>query len=433
MSKFPEQRLSALSALDEQIAKLNQRFKAGQLGVQIERRGQTLNLRATLPPRPDSPRLRPHQQRLRLHLPATTAGLKQAEQQAKVIALQKLQQRFDWQQYLPLGSLGQCGPLHQLDLSQKLAAFQAEFLGRSLDSRSAESSHPASRRTTWETAYAPYLKALAELSQSRPALSLAEAIYATVQASRPNSRSRQICCTALSAFAEFLHLQLPTPLTTYWGSYGTSRTQARHLPSDAEIVAAFEQIPNPGWQFVYGVMATYGLRNHEVFFCDYSALHCRPAPAAAFSEAVMPEAVLPEAVIKVLPMTKTGSHSVWPFYPEWVEQFNLRELRLPPLTTDLNQTTLRRIGQLVNGQFRRYHIPFSPYDLRHAWAVRTIHFGLPDPVAARMMGHSVAIHNRTYHRWMTDRDQQQAVAAALSRNDIQAPLRASKPDPKPEQ
>jgi hypothetical protein len=39
--------------------------------------------------------------------------------------------------------------------------------------------------------------------------------------------------------------------------------------------------------------------------------------------------------------------------------------------------------------------------------------GLPDTVSARMMGHSVAIHNRTYHRWITRRDQQQAVRAAL--------------------
>jgi integrase len=67
----------------------------------------------------------------------------------------------------------------------------------------------------------------------------------------------------------------------------------------------------------------------------------------------------------------------------------------------------------VTGQFRRYEVPFSPYDLRHAWAVRTILMGLPDTVSARMMGHSVAIHNRTYHRWITRRDQQQAVRAAL--------------------
>jgi hypothetical protein len=32
-----------------------------------------------------------------------------------------------------------------------------------------------------------------------------------------------------------------------------------------------------------------------------------------------------------------------------------------------------------------------------------------------MMGHSAAIHTRTYHHWITRRDQQQAVDAALAR------------------
>lgn len=384
-------------AIDDQIAKLNQRLKAAQFGLQIERRGQKLNLRGVLPPRPGSPRLRSHQQRLSLNLPATPAGLKQAEQTAKIIAAQLIQNSFDWRQYLPITGGGR---LHQMDLSQKLAAFKQHCLAASPNDAQA-----ASLRTTWEAAYLPYLRQLAAVAEARPQLNLPEAIYATVQATRANSRSRQICCTALNAFAEFLHLELPTPLKTYWGSYNPSHTQARRLPSDQEIVEVFAQIPNPAWQFVYGVLATYGLRNHEVFFCDYSSLMRGT-----------------EAVIEVLETTKTGSHAVWPFYPEWVKQFNLEQVNLPPLNRDLAHTTLRRIGQQVNCQFRRYQIPFSPYDLRHAWAIRTIHFGLADTVAAQMMGHSVAIHTRTYHRWITRRDQQQAVATALSRSDLKSPV-----------
>ncbi|BAY52786.1 integrase family protein [Thermostichus vulcanus NIES-2134] len=69
---------------------------------------------------------------------------------------------------------------------------------------------------------------------------------------------------------------------------------------------------------------------------------------------------------------------------------------------------------LVKQQFRRYGLPFRPDDLRHAWAGRTIHYGLPDTVAARMMGHGVAIHTQSYHRWLTLRDQRQAVARVLT-------------------
>lgn len=387
----------ANAAIDTRIAQTNQRLKAAQMGFQIERRGQKLGLRGMLPPRPSSLRLKPSQQRLSLGLPATPAGLKQAEQTVKVIAAQIIQNLFDWRQY---DSGSGWGRLDQLGLAQQMQAFEQHFFTEPL-----RLSHPASAKTTWETAYAPYLRKLEAIAQANPQLSFVEAIYATVRATEDNSRSRQVCCTALNALAKFLSVELPIDLKTFWGRYGASQTQARELPSDELIAAVWETIPNAGWQFAYAVMATYGLRNHEVFFCDYSALLQGN----------------PDAPIRVLNTTKTGTHDVWPFYPEWVEHFNLRSLQLPTIQTDLTETTLQRIGQRVTSQFRRYELPFSPYNLRHAWAVRTIHFGLPDTVAARMMGHSVTVHTRTYHQWLTHRDQQQAVEAALSRSRLAAP------------
>ncbi|NEQ29846.1 MAG: site-specific integrase [Leptolyngbya sp. SIO4C5] len=388
--------MSPSSALDAQIAQVNQRLKAARLGLQIERRGNLLGLRGTLPPRPDSPRLRPYQQRISLGLVATKAGLKQAEQQAKIVAAELIQSTFDWRHYLknPAGK-----PLSQQSLAEKIDSFQQYFLTKK------EASSKASVRTTWEKAYAPYLRKLAAIAQQHPSYALGEAIYAAVQSTPANSRSRQVCCTALSAFADFLGLELPLELKSLVGRYGNSQTVARALPSDEQIMASYQQVPNPAWRCVYGLMATYGLRNHEVFFCDYRRLLAGDR----------------EAVIEVQAATKTGRHEVWPFYPEWVDHFDLRKLELPNINTDLSRTTLQRIGQLVTVQFRRYDLPFSPYDLRHAWAVRTIHFGLPDTVAAKMMGHSVAVHNRTYHRWITHRDQQQAVQAALSRAQLKSP------------
>ncbi|MBD3882787.1 site-specific integrase [Phormidium tenue FACHB-886] len=392
MSNLSSQDLAKDRAeIDDRLAQTNHRLKVARLGIQIERRGQKLALRGTLPPRPGSPRLRPHQQRIPLDLPATATGLKQAEAQAKVIAGQLIQNTFDWRQYLPVAGGGR---LSEMDLSQKLQAFEIHLL-----TRLTQTSQPASVKTTWETAYAPYLRKLVAIAQSSPSLSLPELIYATVYATPANSRSRQICCTALQALAVFLQIELPISLKTLWGTYSPSQTQARDLPTDADIVAAYDLIPNSTWRFVYGIMATYGLRNHEVFFCDYTGLANGDS----------------EGMIEVLNTTKTGSHEVWPFLPEWIETFNLRTVCLPRLTTDLTHTTLQRIGQQVTCQFRRYKIPFSPYDLRHAWAVRTIHIGLPDTVAARMMGHSVAVHTRTYHRWLTRRDQQAAVRAAVER------------------
>jgi len=384
--------MAKVDPLDGAITKVNIRLKAARLGLQVERRGNTLALRGTLPPRPGSAKTKPHQQRIPLGIPATKAGLKQIEQDAKVIAARLIERTFNWTDYLPQEPTL---PEQYPTPGDMVEHFRRQMLERSVAHEAAR----AALQSTWEKAYAPYLRKLLSQVAGQPRQPLADAIVATLESLPSHTRSRQVGCTALKAFAEYFSIDLPQDWDSLWGSYSSSKTQRRALPSDEEILAGYERIPNPAWRFVYGIMATYGLRNHEVFFCDYSHL----------TEGD------PEGMITVLETTKTGLHDVWPFYPDWIDRFRLRTVLLPEIKTDLAQTTLQRIGQRVSTQFKRYQIPFSPYDLRHAWAVRTIHFGLPDTVAARMMGHSVAIHNRTYHRWITLRDQQQAVRAALGK------------------
>jgi integrase len=372
--------MASLEPIDAAIAVVNARLKAARLGLQVDRRGQTLALRGTLPPRPGSTKTRPHQQRIPIGLPATKAGLKQIEQDAKVIAARLIERSFDWSHYCPR-------PRHRSQPTPAWRRWSATFNTRCWIVPGADEAARAALKSTWAKAYAPYLRKLMRQVEAQPQQPLAEAIMATVESLPAQARSRQVGCTALKAFAEHFQIDLPQDLDGLWGSYGPSKTQRRALPSDADIVTWYERIPNPAWRFVYGIMATYGLRNHEVFFCDYSGLTSGDL----------------EGRVTVLETTKTGLHDVWPFYPDWIDRFRLGTVLLPQVNTDLSHTTLQRIGQRVSTQFKRYQVPFSPYDLRHAWAVRTIHFGLPDTVAARMMGHSVAIHNRTYHRWITRR------------------------------
>jgi integrase len=400
----------SVDPLDTAIEKLNQRLKAARLGVKVERRGHTLALRGTFPPRPGSPRQKPYQQRIPLGIPANKAGLKRIEQEAKVVAAQLIEQTFDWARYLPAAELPEAQSA--LSLDDRIEQFRQHMLGRHCP----DEHSLAALKSTWAKAYAPYLKKLAAQANQTAQPDMGRAIVATIETLPSHSRSRQVGCTALKAFADFHGIALPKPMEELWGSYGYRQTQRRNLPSDEEILTCYERIPNPAWRFVYGIMATYGLRNHEVFFCDYSGLQSGD----------------PEAMITVLETTKTGLHDVWPFFPEWVNRFDLRTILLPAINTDLHKTTLQRVGQQVTTQFKRYQLPFSPYDLRHAWAVRTIHFGLPDTVAARMMGHSVAIHNRTYHRWITLRDQRRAVQSALEKGDWAAPMDVPKaPDGAP--
>ena len=386
-----------LTSLQDRLAQENAQLSSAGVALRLELRGQRVGLRGPLPCRRGSGG---HPvQRISLGLPADAAGLAKAKERLKDVLRQLQQGRFDWSAW----GASQPQPLHQPPASPAgdplgLEGFEAAFFADPRRRR-----NPAGCRTTWTSAYRPYLRRLAAVAAER-SLPLGLPLLETVLESyTPTSRSRQQCGTALAALARHVELTLPEDWGERAAGYGLHAAQFRRLPSDTQILQLLEQIPNPGWRLAYGLMATYGLRNHEVFFTDLSAL----APGG-------------DRVIRVLPTSKTGEHQVWPFQPEWVERFELERLGadpalLPPVRTDLRHTTLQQVGRRVAEQFKRYDLPLTPYDLRHAWAVRTIHIGLPDTVAARMMGHSVAIHTRTYHHWITRRDQQQAVDAALAR------------------
>ena len=389
--------------LDGPIREHNAQLAASGVSLRLERRGQRLALRGPLPCRQGSGQLRV--QRISLGVPADPAGLEQARQALRRVVQQLQQQSFAWSQWCVAPAASARSSAAQavsaatgIDATAAVERFEQQFFGDPRRRR-----NPAGSRTTWTSAYLPYLRRLREQAASRE-LSLSEDLLLAVLESYPlASRGRQQCGTALAALARSEQIPLPPDWADRAGGYGLHAAQFRQLPSDRQILEWIEQIPNPGWRLAYGLMATYGLRNHEVFFTDLSAL----APGG-------------DRVIRVLPTSKTGEHQVWPFQPEWVERFELPRLGearslLPPVCTDLRRTTLQQVGRRVAEQFRRYDLPLTPYDLRHAWAVRTIHIGLPDTVAARMMGHSVAIHTRTYHHWITRRDQQQAVDTALAR------------------
>ncbi|MEN9878533.1 MAG: hypothetical protein RLZZ158_1572 [Cyanobacteriota bacterium] len=372
------------SSVAENLTQLNGGLRSTGVRLRLEQRGERLGLRGPLPRRDGLPGLQV--QRLSLGLPADAAGLKEALRQLYRLQAELDQGHFVW----PAPTAAEAPAL-----ATALERFEAAFFAEPRRRR-----FPAGSRSTWTAAYLPYLRRL----QSRAEGPLGAELLERVLESYPlASRSRQQCGTVLAVLARQEGIALPGDWAERAAGYGLHQAQFRQLPSDGAILEAADLIPNPGWRLAFGLMATYGLRNHEVFFTDLGGL-----------------ASDPDAVLRVLPTTKTGEHQVWPFQPEWVELFELRALGqrgelLPPVCTDLGRTTLQQVGRRVAEQFRRYELPFTPYDLRHAWALRTIHMGLPDTVAARMMGHSVTIHTRTYHHWITRRDQQQAVDAALAR------------------
>ncbi|MGB3787800.1 MAG: site-specific integrase [Phormidesmis sp.] len=357
--------------ISEKIAAINQKLRAQLLGVVIGQSANMLHLRGVFPPKPGSNKTRPHQQRLFLHAPANPAGLKFAEREARLVGAQLGAREFDWAKYIapPPEETGSCG-----EWVNKLEYWFLNVKG--------------STPTTWKGDYIKGLRHLDMSAQLTPT-----ALEAAILATKANTKSRVRACMAAGVLANFAGVEFDSaPLR---GSYSASKTTPRNLPTDAAIAQYRDSIPNPEWRWVYGVMAAYGLRNHEAFKLDLADF----------------------PIVHVAQATKTGEREVWPCYPEWVEMWGLQTQQLPPI--DLTRSN-SAIGESVT-RYLSPKLPFAPYDLRHCWAVRTLEYGWPDALSAQQMGHSLEVHNRTYQRWISKRHHQQVYDLLLKREDRPRP------------
>ena len=376
----------------QEINNVNDKFATQGSKLKIEKRGEKLNIRGSLPSKEDKNNFKI--QRISLGLKADISGLEEAKKKLQLINLQLELNQFDWMNWI--GTPYKKKIKDDFEFPNRLNQFEEFFF-----KENKSDFRTSTRKTTWRSSYKPYMKRILNIYNDYENEALEEIFQKTLESYNEGSRSRKQCATSLSVLAKFLDIKLPEDWKLNSRGYGLSKAGFRDLPNDELIEKLWETIPNKSWKFVFGLMATYGLRNHEVFFCDLSSL-------TDFGD----------KIIRVLHTTKTGEHQVWPFHPEWVEKFELSKLGknpelLPNINRDLKITTLQNIGKKITDQFKRYSLQIKPYDLRHAWAVRTIFYDLPDTVAARMMGHSVSVHTKTYHHWITKRDQQQAVNNAL--------------------
>lgn len=244
------------------------------------------------------------------------------------------------------------------------------------------------------TAFSAHFNALAR-RQGDPS---GEAVLAWIQEQDAGRRDYLARCdTAVKLIdAGLTDLQREDVLRLRQAStYSAVSVAERSLVSDEAIVAWIDSLEDrPEWQWVFGMLATYGLRPHEAF-------HLEGPPDE-------------DSLITVLPETKTGFHVSHPAPEEWIDRWSLRQMRLPAIRSDRANNL---VGQAVSTQCSRLSPPraedgrrLSPYDLRHCWA-RRVHCS-PDLIpfwttaaAAESLGHSEAIHRRHYQRWITKAEQ----------------------------
>ena len=330
-----------------------------------------LRLRGTFPPKPGSNRKKPYQQRLSLNTYDTPEGLEYAKAEAFKVGAQLLRHEFQW----PAPEIEQ--DALESTAGYWIGKFKAQWLETQTGSREALDKR-------WRENY--WYPCFKHLDSSRKLTTAYLGIVANNQW-RPNSRAKQKGVQLLGRLADMAGVDFDP--SQFKSGYNPNKVK-REIPTDDQIETVIDSIKNRKWQWVAGMMATYGLRDHEVFVCQLEQ--------RIFKNRAVLIALVPED-------TKTGSRPVLPLPEMWVKRWRLDDVDKPKVTAVINKD----YGDRVSTQFQRMKIPFPAYSLRHAWNIRAaLQAELPTAVAAQLAGHDPGTNLRVYQKHIGEARAQEA-------------------------
>lgn len=374
---------------DAWLTRQNAALKLRAHGVTLDVSQGRIRLRATMPPPPSAPPgTPPKQQRISTGLSypdQATEALQMAELLGSALERHRLGiEPFDWTPWLPKKRGRPKGTARETPQVEGITGREAIRTTRQWWEQ--QRRRGPSAEDSWRVDYEAPLTPLIRISPLEPSH-----LVALVEVSPPGSRSRRRASQAAATVARALDwpAALVTELRELGKGYSAARSQTpRDLPKESEIESLIDRL-SMRWQWPVAVAATYG---------------CRPHEALLFAE------VQASGLLRIAD-GKTGARQSIALPPEWITRWSLHTKRLP----SFNQSRSHRdVGSLMGQMFRRAGAPFQPYDLRHAWAVRAIHNPRISPsLAAKSMGHSLAVHSSVYQRWF-DAHEMESLQAELS-------------------
>ena len=164
------------------------------------------------------------------------------------------------------------------------------------------------------------------------------------------------------------------PLFEAGSGYKKTDLTEKDIPSDEEMLAIWDSIPDPRWKWVHGMVMAIG---------------CRPSELLSVS--------FEDEVVNLMTFKTKGEpypRESWALPDEWIKELKLKKICLPPCDR-LN------ISAQYSDYMERNKLKYWPlYNLRHAYAIRCLVQGIEVGLAARLMGHSVEMHRQHYKRWI---------------------------------
>ncbi|MBD1878084.1 hypothetical protein [Coleofasciculus sp. FACHB-T130] len=377
-----------------QTTKVN--LKTDGVKVQLVRVGNTIALQFSAPLRDgDKPTVAGRstkQYKLGANCSWSVDGLTLADKYARQIGHHLLHKTFTWQWF-------------DSEIAKKTESKTTETpktIGELIEEFKVKYFLVKKRGRQSETTFKKWLKQLKALPTDKPLSG--ELIDQLVQATETGDHKRLSLVSALSIFCNTIGFDY-----NFKGLKSGYKPKDKKPPTDEEVKQyrlTFQPSKYcPGsqwesWRWLYGILATYGLRPHEVWAIDIPKFL---DPANTDNVITLDES-LTEGL-------KTGNRVVFPLHPEWVEEFNLKNVKMPCSISNLDDRT-----SLVCRRFKNLKIPFTPHTLRHAYAIRGHVLGIPVKEMTNNMGHTVQVHTDTYQKYMSIDTRKQVIRQAHERH-----------------
>ena len=341
------------------------------------------------------------QQWLPLGLKADQHGVKVAHQRALAVAAAKSAGTFNWNDLpwedpKPVPEEPAPAVSTALTVGDALERLEEDFWKGKIRTSAA--------KRTWDR-----LKAEVDRLPLAATLTM-DLLVAVGEKQEPGSRTRQ----------EFLKVAKRTAKLV--GIEGTERLDelktpyipaVRDVPSDEELADFLSDIdPMSPWAWPTWALVTFGCRPSETFSLvangDGTArvltVKRKGRPPEWRTALALPVSRRKEELVDdmrggdwiVMDMGALGRSVPW-------------DVKSP---TEYDSATAKLHTDRWAGWLRRQHPTLQLYDLRHAWAIRSISKLPSTSLAAKCMGHKLTVHHDTYHRWLDQADIA-AVAATL--------------------
>ena len=178
----------------QEINNVNDKFATQGSKLKIEKRGEKLNIRGSLPSKEDKNNFKI--QRISLGIKADISGIEEAKKKLQLINLQLELNQFDWTNWVVNTNKNEIK--NDSEFPNRLNQFE-EFFFRERKNEYLSST----RKTTWRSSYKPYMKRILNIYNEYNSEDLEKIFQKTLKSYKEGSRSRKQCATSLSVLAKF--------------------------------------------------------------------------------------------------------------------------------------------------------------------------------------------------------------------------------------